>query len=285
MCSTASMRRLASGALASGRKGRSALLGLGLCALSWLQVGRAAAQISPPGLGEGQTASWEALGLRQDLDAARRVSSLGYIGVGSISDPDEPNAFHKLAILVVNEEVTQRVREHFWYAVALSYRRQNEYEHTPPFRPAAISPRHELRLYARASYVLAWDSIKLTHTLRPELRSFFAPHSEDEEARLQLRLRLRAQLAFGLDRDGQRRILASAEALGSIAQSHAPAGWGNFGYRESRFCLYYSHRLERAPLTLDVGYMHNLLGRGTPHSVHYVAVDLVWDDPFGVRKD
>jgi hypothetical protein len=182
---------------------------------------------------------------------------------------------------VVNEELTQRVSATWWYAVAVSYRRQNEYRHEPPFEEAP--PTRELRPYARVSHVLTRGPLKLTHTFRPEARSFFAAHAASGDTLLQLRLRLPTQLTWSLDREQTNRIVASAELLGAVSRTHA-AQRDRFDYRESRFCLYYSRRLSRAPVSIDIGYMNNLLGKGSPRSVHYLAIDVVWENPFGSRR-
>jgi hypothetical protein len=229
----------------------------------------ASAQISPPGLGAAQTAGWLALGARQDLDARDRRESMTYVGLGAVSDIEGADPLRRPAIVVVNQELYDQFAPQWTYSLALSYRRQNEYEEGH----VALRQR-ELRVYGRFSHVCKRGRFKLTDTLRPEARNFFGGAEET----FQFRLRARAQLAVAVDRAGQHRVLGSAEALGAL--NRTPAQWSAFRYTESRFCLYYS--LDREPVAFNVGYMNNLLGRGAQLiDVHYLAFDITWKNPFG----
>lgn len=231
------------------------------------------AQISPPGLGEAETASWVAAGLRQDLDARGRFQSLSYVGVGAISDHDL-DPLRRPAIMVLNEEVYDRFAKVFQYSLALSYRRQYLY------RTHERELQQELRFYGRFSHVLRRRRFKLTSTLRPELRSFYTPAFAPRDEPLQLRFRLREQLSYSLDRSERQRLIGSAEVLSSIAKTGA--GWSRFDYRESRFCLYYSLAPSGSLVVVDVGYMNDLLGQGEALTdVHYLALDVTWQNPFG----
>jgi hypothetical protein len=232
-----------------------------------------AAQISPPGLGDAKTAAWIAAGVRQDLDAVERRESMTYVGVGAVREgfgvPDQP------AIVVVNEEIYDRFHEHWTYSYALSYRRQKQYS----LQDDSVERRQELRFYGRFSNVLQAGALRLITTFRPELRTFYTPGFARAEEPLEFRFRVRSQFAMRLDTAGVHRLIGSAEVLSSIAKA---SHWGDLGYRESRFCVYYS--LDRAswPVTLNVGYMNDLLGRGDKLAdVHYVALDVIWENPFG----
>jgi hypothetical protein len=232
----------------------------------------AAAQISPPGLGEAETAEWFALGLRQDLDARR--ASMTYVGVGAVAEhqaqPNEP------AILVLNEEISDQLAEHWSYSYALSYRRQNEYF----LHDSAVAKQQELRMYGRLNGVLRAGRLKLTTTFRPELRTFYTVHFARAEEPLQLRLRVREQATVALDAHAVHRLIGSAEVLSSVAKG--PSGWSELGYRESRFCVYYSLDREQWPVVINVGYMNDLIGSaGAVTDVHYLALDLTWENPFG----
>jgi hypothetical protein len=227
------------------------------------------AQISPPGLGEAETATWMAAGVRQQLDAADRRESMTYVGLGAVSEhlgvPNEP------AILVVNEEISDKFAERWTYSFALSYRRQNEYAPTEP-----VERRQELRFYGRFSNVLKTGRLKLTSTFRPELRTFYTTSFAPAAEPLQLRFRVREQLAVQLDANAVHRLIGSAEVLSSIATL------GDCAYRESRFYLCYSLDRERWPVVLNVGYMNDLIGRGSAIAdVHYLAFDVTWVNPFG----
>jgi hypothetical protein len=249
-----------------------------------LMASRAAAQISPPGLGEATTALWTALGLRQELDRARRWESMTYLGVGRISRPDGYDPLQRQAIGVLNQEFYHRPREHLLYSFALSYRRQAEYASSPPYERASPAATNELRLYGRVSHVQKVGPFKLVNTFRPELRTFFPSSPAPEEEFLQLRFRARSQLTWALDREAVHRLVASGEALASIRKTHRPEAWSDFGYRESRFCFYYSLHPQALPFSIDLGYMNDLLGSRQPlRDVHYAAFDLVWENPFGRR--
>ncbi|HEX5660296.1 MAG TPA: hypothetical protein VFX59_24040 [Polyangiales bacterium] len=244
--------------------------------MRWIVLGlsmwcaTASAQISPPGLGEAETATWVAAGVRQQLDARR--ASMTYAGAGAVNEhlelPNEP------AILVVNEELYDKFAEHWVYSLALSYRRQNEYS-----LHEAVERRQEVRFYGRLSNVLQAGRLKLSSTFRPELRTFYTTSFAPDDEPLQLRFRVREQLAVRLDTNGVHHVIGSAEVLSSIAKARR---WGELAYRESRFCLYYSLDREQWPVVLNVGYMNDLIGRGSAVAdVHYLAFDVTWENPFG----
>ena len=251
---------------------------------SLLGVPAAYAQLSPPGLGPTKTASWTALGVRQALDAVGRRESVTYAGMGTISQPDGYNPFADPAIFVLNEEVYDRFHENWSYSVALSYRRQYQYEDEAPFALADPAIQHELRLYGRISGAFEIARLKLVNTLRPEIRSFFADGGPASEA-LQFRFRLRSQATVRLDPEDTHRLVMSAEVLTTVAKERAEGQttrtWSSLDYSESRFCLYYSWNGEE-PFSFDVGYMNDLMGRGASLAdAHYLAFDFVWKNPFG----
>lgn len=93
----------------------------------------ASAQISPPGLGLANSASWFAVGVRQELDTLKAWQSVTYIGIGRKSNPDNYNPLAKPAILVMNQEFYHQFHHHWQYSFALSYRRQDEYEKLSPY--------------------------------------------------------------------------------------------------------------------------------------------------------
>lgn len=235
------------------------------------------AQISPPGLGTANTAAWMALGVKQDLDSAKQKQLVTYLGMGRKSDPDNDNPYHKPAIFVVNEEFYHQFKKHWQYSVALSYRRQNEYAHTAPFEKADPGIRQELRAYGRLSYLLKKSRVKFVGTLRQEFRSFFAPGFTPWREDMQLRTRLRAQLTLELDAHKTHRLVGSAEAL--FASSHENA-WSAFAYGESRFCAYYSLSPQHIPFMFDLGYMKDVIGQNHVEQVDYIAVDVIWLNPF-----
>lgn len=240
-------------------------------------------QISPPGLGEAETASWFAFAIRQNLDSLKQKQSVSYFGVGRISDPDNFNPYYKPAIIVLNQEFYHQFARHWQYSFAFSYRRQHEYEDYPPYKEEDPAVKQEFRLYGRLSYLLKGSRYKLVATYRQELRMFYAPHFIPSDEHIQLRSRFRVQGALALNEKKTHQLVASAEALFSISRKRDIAGqWTRFGYHESRFCFYYSFAPPHQPFIFDIGYMNNLLGNEIAHSVHYIALDAIWENPFKV---
>jgi hypothetical protein len=243
-----------------------------------------AAQLSPPGLGPAKTATWTAIGLRQDLDDRDRWESMTYVGVGTVSPLNQRNAFARPAILVLNQEFYDQFKKQWVYSFALSYRYQHRYQKSAPYEAESPPTQQEFRLYGRYSHVLALHSFKLTNTFRPELRTFFGPGLGPGTEVLQFRFRLRTQLAWTIDNPGVHRLVTSAEALFAVRKER-DVGWGDFAYTESRFCLYWSINSKHMPIIVDIGYMNDLVGTGSSRfDAHYVAFDMVWENPFGSRK-
>lgn len=239
------------------------------------------AQISPPGLGAGHMAGWFALGLRQDLDTMDKKESVSYIGYGFKSNPDNYNPYFKSAIMVINQEFYHRFRPHWQYSFAISYRRQDEYMRSFPYEHTMPDHKQELRLYGRYSYMIKKSNFRLTATIRQEYRKFFAPHFTSWKESTQLRSRLRLQGSLNLNKSKTQKITGSAESLFSISRESEPENeWSDFTYGESRFCFYYSLNPKNTPVTFSIGYMNNKVIRPSAYTVHYLAFDIIWDNPF-----
>ncbi|MGN6647717.1 MAG: DUF2490 domain-containing protein [Cytophaga sp.] len=256
-----------------------------LIALCLVYITPASAQISPPGMGETNTAAWVAFGVRQSLDSAHKIQSFSYAGLGRISGPHTNNPFKYQDIFVLNQEFYHKFHKHWRYSLALSYRNQDEYGDEKSF--SNISPAHkqEIRIYGRYMYELKMHNVKLTATFRQEFRSFFDPDFNQENDRYQLRSRFRLQAAVTLDRDKVHRFTASAEALFSTTQTTVPENqWSALSYKEARFCLYYSINPKNTSFTYSIGYMNNLIGQAQAESVSYLAMDVIWENPFKAFK-
>jgi len=245
----------------------------------------AEAQISPPGLGDARTASWFAIGARQDLNRQQTWQSMSYLGFGRKSNPDNTNLLFKPAIYVLNQEFYHSFLQHWQTSFALSYRRQPEYEETYPFAPTEPSLQQEFRLYARLSRSIKMKRLTLTPTIRQEMRRFFQPDFSNTTQPLQFRSRMRVQLSATIDAEKEHKLMLSSEQLFSVQQANDNKAWSSFGYNESRFMLYYSYSPKHANLIFDVGYMHNLIGQHAPSSVHYFAIDVVLKNPFHTFKE
>ncbi|MBO9584859.1 MAG: DUF2490 domain-containing protein [Flavobacterium sp.] len=241
------------------------------------------AQLSPPGLGEAKNASWFAFGVRQSLDSLKQKESTTYVGVGLKSSPDENNPFSKMAILVINEEISNRYKKNWEYSYALSYRRSNNYDSAAPYETLDPAIEQEFRVYGRYSYVMEANGLKWKNTVRQEFRKFFNPDFSNAEENFQLRTRFKTQLSLDLGTTKTHHIIGGAEALFAISKENEPEKqWSKFDYKESRFTLYYSLSPHEIPFIFDVGYMYNLIGKGADISdVNYLAVDIIWKNPFG----
>lgn len=255
-----------------------------LLAFVFLQL-IASAQISPPGLGKANTASWFALGLKQDFDTIpdKGWQSVTYVGFGSKSNPDNRNPFFKPGILIVNQEFYHQFHKAWQYSLAFSYRRQHEYEDSPPYEHQDPELKQEFRFYGRISYMIKASRIKITPTFRQEFRKFYAPGFADSDENFQLRTRFRLQLAVNLDKNKMHKLVANSEQLFSISKENIPDTWTDFMYRESRFSFFYSISPKALPLIFNIGYMLNLVGRTDPYTVHFLAFDIGIDNPFSLK--
>ena len=241
-------------------------------------------QISSPGLGVANTASWFAFGVRQELDTLKEWQSMSYIGIGRKSNPDNYDPLFKSAILVLNQEFYHQFHQQFQYSFALSYRRQDEYLEAVPYEHETPSIQQEFRVYGRFSYILKTSRLKLASTFRQEIRKFYTPTFKNGEEDFQLRSRLRVQLTINLDAKKNHRLVVCSEQLFSISKETVPDSWTDFNYRESRFSLYYSFSPQRSPLIFSLGYMNDLVGNQKTFDANYLAVDIVWENPFKLRK-
>lgn len=240
------------------------------------------AQISPPGLGRAHAADWFALGLRQDLDTVKAWQSMSYVGLGRKSRPNTYNPLARPAILILNQEFYHQFHSCWQYSVAVSYRRQNEYLPEAPYARADPSFKQELRTYGRLSYIYKSARLKLVPTFRQEIRTFYGPDFTTWKEQFQFRTRFRLQITLNLDPRKTHRFIASGEPLFSISKSNAGL-WSDFNYRESRVSAYYSFSPPRSRWIFNIGYMNNLVGKHQPYDVHYLALDVVLENPFRLR--
>ncbi|MFP3599516.1 hypothetical protein [Chryseobacterium sp. SIMBA_029] len=241
------------------------------------------AQISPPGLGEANTAFWSAFGVKRQLDSLGKKQSLSYIALGQKSSPDNDNLFSKQAIFVLNHEVYHSFAPHQQYSYAISYRRQSVYEDAAPYEKEGLE--QEIRLYGRYAYTFTLGKKwKLKNTIRQEFRKFFDPDFHPVEENFQLRTRLKTQLTYNLSPKNNQKLAVSAEGLFSISYLHEPEPqWTAFGYRELRLGVYYMANIPNSPFTVDVGYVNDLIRNShsiTKGGVHYLAADLIWNLPY-----
>ncbi|SMG38985.1 DUF2490 domain-containing protein [Sphingobacterium psychroaquaticum] len=239
------------------------------------------AQISPPGLGKAKTAFWAAFGVRKKLDSLGTKQHMTYIGLGRKSTPEANNPFSNQAILVLNHEYYHRFTKHQQYSYALSYRRQNAYASSAPYDGEGVE--QEFRAYGRYAYIIPAGRWKWTNTVRQEFRKFFTSDFGKAEENFQLRTRIKSQLVYTLSSKNKQSLALSAEGLlATSAMNEAEKQWTPYAYKETRLGIYYQFKIPRSDLSMDVGYVNNLI-RGNHQAkagIHYLAMDLVWDLPF-----
>ncbi|MFP3833432.1 DUF2490 domain-containing protein [Chryseobacterium sp. SIMBA_028] len=241
------------------------------------------AQISPPGLGDANTAFWSAFGVKRQLDSVGKKQTMSYIAIGRKSSPDNDNLFSKQAIFVLNHEVYNSFAPHQQYSYAISYRRQPQYESDAPYEKE--NTEQEFRIYGRYAYTFnLGKKFKLKNTVRQEFRKFFDTDFHKVEEDFQLRTRIKSQLTYNVSPTNNQNLAISAEALFSVSHLNEPEQhWNSFGYREMRLSAYYMFNIPHSPFTVDIGYMDDLIqGSKSIHKggVHYLAADLIWNIPY-----
>ena len=243
---------------------------------------RLTAQIIPPGLGKTNTSSWLALGFKQDLDtlAIGGWESTTYIGLGTVSHAHQSNPFEDVGIWVINQEFYHNFAKNWQYSLALSYRQQNLFSSTLPFKRLEPRYKQEFRWYGRLSYAFKFDNFTITPTFRQEVIKYFTPSFDNYDESWRIRSRFRLKFALPLTPDKSQQLLLYSEQLFSISQNGNTKKWDHFSYADSRFALYYSLKPKSHPLTYNLGYMHNLIGTQDTFSGHYFALDIIWKNPF-----
>lgn len=236
------------------------------------------AQITPPGMGKGETAAWFAFGVNRHLDSVNRKSAESYVAIGRRSNPGEYNPVDKQITFVLNHEITVKFAEHQQYSYALSYRRNNVFEPEAPYHKTGIE--QEIRAYGKYAYsVEVTPRLSWKNTIRQEFRKFFDADFKNVPENFQLRTRLKTQLDYQLSENHSQKLQLGVEGLFAISYRNAPSrDWTPFAYEDLRLTFFYSIAIPNSALTLDVGYMDDII-EGY-HGVHYAAVDVVWDIPF-----
>ncbi|MEO9953670.1 DUF2490 domain-containing protein [Nonlabens sp.] len=248
-----------------------------ICLLITTVYSKCLAQFTPPGLGQTKLASWYAVGLKQNLNKEKNLNSTTYLGLGLISNPDSYNLFEKKSIYVINEEVSHRFKNHWQYSIALSYRWQQKYNATEPYEKATPEARQEIRYYNRFSYLNSFKKINYSFSYRPELRLFYNPNFSTAEESVQFRSRLRGKMSFHTNSLHTSKLSTTVELLFSTSKTNS---WSTFQYKEARFSLYYSTDLPNQHTTLSIGYMNNILGTTNITYAHYLAFDVLINNPF-----
>ncbi|MEO4006530.1 hypothetical protein [Flavobacterium sp. CAU 1735] len=240
------------------------------------------AQLSPPGLGKTKTAFWSAVGVKRKLDSVGKKESMTYIGLGRKSNPDHSGLLENQAILVLNHEIYRNFAPNQQYSYAVSYRRQDNYETKAPYRFEDVE--QEFRIYGRYVYTLHLsDQWQWKNTARQEFRKFYTADFNKAAENFQFRSRLKTQLAYNFPTKTKQALTLSAEGLFAVSRYNGDdKKWSKFTYKEARLGLYYLLQIPKTPLTVDIGYVNNLIKgyRAAKSGVHYLAVDLIWTIPY-----
>ncbi len=241
------------------------------------------AQISPPGLGDANTAFWGAFGIKQKLDSLGKKEAFTYVAIGRKSNFDNDNLFSKQAIFVLNHEIYHSFAPHQQYSYAMSYRRQPEYNNEIPYEKEGVE--QEFRLYGRYAYTFNFgEKWNFKNTIRQEFRKFFDADFHNVEENFQLRTRFKSQITYNLAKKNNQKLALSIEELFSTSYLNEPdKKWTPFGYREMRIAAYYMFSIPNSPFTVDIGYMDDLIKNSRSirkGGVHYLAADLVWNIPY-----
>lgn len=236
------------------------------------------AQIIPAGLGKTTLNSWFAFGFNQKLDTLEKGgwNAVSYIGIGRISNQNTHNPFENRGIFILNQEFYHQFSKHWNYSLALSYRRQNLYKDEPNFELANPPLKQEFRFYSRFTYSLSGRYLSFSPTVRQEIIGYFTPSFESYNEAIRVRSRLRLKLTINLTKNKQHKISLYSEQLFSTSKQLNQQKWTSFEYKDSRFSAYYSLLLKNHPLTINIGYMYNLIGIESTFSGHYLSIDLIW---------
>lgn len=241
------------------------------------------AQIIPPALGKTNLNSWFAFGVNQKLDTLKvgGWKSTTYMGIGTISHKHQSNPFKDIGIGVINQEFYHNFAPNWQYSLALSYRQQYLFADEVPFEKTKQAYKQEFRWYGRFSYTLKLNKLTITPTFRQEIIKYFTPNYENHIESWRLRSRFRLKFAFPLTSDNSHQLIAYSEQLFSTSQHSKTKKWDKFEYADSRFAIYYSLSPLKHSFTYNFGYMHNLIGSKNTFSGHYIALDIIWKNPFG----
>lgn len=247
-----------------------------------LMTSLGSAQIVPPGLGDMGSSGWMAIAIDQNINRYEETGwkSTTYFGVGRVSGKEHDQPLKKPGIFVLNQEFYNRFKPNWEYSLALSLRNQRLYTSKAPFEPADPPSKKEIRLYSRFSYLHKIGSVSITPTLRQEIIKYFTPDFEDFSESWRIRTRFRLKFGVPLKADNSHKILLYSEQLFSFSRHLETERWSRFSYADSRFSSYYSVSPAQLPFTFNVGYMLNLMGKGPAKTGHYLALDVIWKNPF-----
>jgi len=247
------------------------------------------AQISPPGLDGARVVTWGALGFNQKLSS--RWSVTGYVGGSRQSDPDSYNTMKKGGILVIDQATMYAFNPTWQLAFCTSFRSQGVYEEEQPYEKQDPGVRDELRYYLRLYYKRQTGRVAWTYSFRPEYRTFYTTNWERWSTPLELRFRLKAQAAIALNASKSNQVILANEILTAVDEyetvTDTHGRWSAYHFTEDRFTNYFRHTFKKPAVVLDAGLMHQVWKdkENNAHYTMYLALDLLFQNPFGVFKE
>jgi len=240
------------------------------------------AQIAPPGLGKVKSAFWLALGVSKKMNMQGTKKSVSYVAIGTTNSPEGKNPLGRYAALVLNQEFYKVIDKHQQYSYAFSYRRMPQYESKAPFDMSLTE--QEIRIYGRYAYTQSLtDVLEWKNTLRQEIRKFYDADFKKVDENLEFRSRLETELEYYLSKRNKQKLSLGAEVLFGISQlNFNTKSWTPFQYKDTRLTLYYSFDINRLPITIDIGYMNDILrgNKEAKYGIHYGAIDFIWNIPY-----
>ena len=111
---------------------------------------------------------------------------------------------------------------------------------------------------------------------------YFDADFNEVDEHFQLRTRVKSQLTYPISDKNKQSLALSVEGLFATSyMNDVEKHWTKYAYKETRLGLYYMFQIPNSPLTMDIGYVNNLIRNYSEvkSGVHYVAVDLVWKLP------
>jgi hypothetical protein len=267
------------------QKSRSFFLILGLCSLF---VAPVCAQIGAEAQG-GKLTAWVALGIDQEL--SQRWTSVTDIGYGRHSDPDNSAFVERLGLNVLTQDFVCKIGTNWSLLLGGGYWRRQAYTDEAPYdhRPAPYEYRNELRPYQRIFYRQHLRRIKISHSLRTDIRFYYTEDMQDRwTTPFEFRLRYMESWSIPLSRNNAHKmilvdeLLTAVDRYGTAAAEASGKKWSPYQFTENRFSLYYRHSVNM--FDFDFGIMHQYWREkpGVPtFNVSYnLMFDLIVHDPF-----
>ena len=242
-------------------------------------------QISPPGIDGAKVVGWGAIGFNQQL--SRKFSITVYAGGSRQSDPDNTRLARKAAIMVFNQETLYSFNSHWQLAFCNSIRIQDIYSDESPYDLEHPGIRNELRYYLRLFYRHSYKRLNFSYNFRPEYRNFYTSNWDKWSTPMELRFRLKGQVNIPLNQSKSNQIIVANELL-TVTDHYNSGEWSKYHFTEDRFSNYFRHTFSKPSVVVDLGIMHQFWKEKTGSHLHYtayLAFDILFQNPFGKRKE